>query len=80
MNSNVVIRKLNNPPFSQKYLYTTIYSDDVWPASATRSEDFLSLLDNFEHNKDLNVPIVLHNFARTVTGNEDSVTDAKRCF
>ncbi|KAI7896555.1 lysozyme-like domain-containing protein [Mucor mucedo] len=56
------------------------YPDDVWPASATRSEDFLTLLNDFEYNKDLNVPIKLKNFERTITGNEDSVTDAKRCL
>ncbi|KAI9343367.1 lysozyme-like domain-containing protein [Pilaira anomala] len=55
------------------------YPDDVWPASATRSQDLLSLVHNFEHNKYLNVSITLKNFGRTITGKENSKRDAKRC-
>ncbi|GAA5808245.1 hypothetical protein MFLAVUS_001633 [Mucor flavus] len=56
------------------------YPDNVWPASATRSEDFLSLVENFEYNKNLDVPIKLNNFERTVTGHEDFNKDIKRCI
>lgn len=55
------------------------YPDDVWPASATRSEDFQRLVNDFEKNKNLDPPIYLKNFERTITGKEDVSRDVKRC-
>ncbi|CAO3651648.1 unnamed protein product [Mucor hiemalis] len=56
------------------------YPDRVWPASATRSQDWLTLLEDFEYNKNLDVPIKLKNFQVTVTGTEDATKDVKRCI
>ncbi|KAI8881049.1 glycoside hydrolase family 46 protein [Backusella circina FSU 941] len=55
------------------------YPDTVWPASGTRSADLLTLVSNFDENKDLHPPIELQFFERTITGNEDMTKDVKRC-
>ncbi|KAI9470884.1 MAG: lysozyme-like domain-containing protein [Benjaminiella poitrasii] len=55
------------------------YPDDVWPASASRSADLQTLVNNFEKNKDLNDSIELVKFGRRITGKEDIHTDSKRC-
>lgn len=55
-------------------------SDNVWPASATRSEDLQSLVDNFDYNKDLIHQIRLKNFQVNITGKEDLDLIDPRCF
>lgn len=55
------------------------YSDRVWPASASRSADLQSLIDNFDENKDLVNPVHLKNFERTISGDEDVTRDSKHC-
>lgn len=54
-------------------------SDKVWPASASRSVDLQSLVDDFEKYKDLSGPIPLNKFGRTIKGDENLDKDTKHC-
>lgn len=54
-------------------------SDKVWPASAIRSMDLQTLVDDFEKNKDLQGTIELQRFGRRITGDEDVSKDVKHC-
>ncbi|KAI9006585.1 lysozyme-like domain-containing protein [Phycomyces nitens] len=55
------------------------YPDDVWPDSATRSEDLQGLVNKFSTNKDLEKPVRLTNFGVTVKGTEQDSIDTRRC-
>lgn len=54
-------------------------SDKVWPASASRSADLQSLVDEFEKYKNLDGPIPLVKFGREIKGGENLERDEKHC-
>lgn len=54
-------------------------SDKVWPASASRSADLQSLVDDFEKYKNLDGPVPLIKFGREIKGNENLEKDEKHC-
>ncbi|RUS32064.1 hypothetical protein BC938DRAFT_476357 [Jimgerdemannia flammicorona] len=53
--------------------------DNVWPFSADRSSDLMSLVNDWTANKDLANPVFLAKAAVTVTGNEDTNSDKTNC-
>ncbi|KAI7899948.1 lysozyme-like domain-containing protein [Cokeromyces recurvatus] len=55
------------------------YPDNVWPASASRSADLQTLVNQFDKNKDLTGSIELVKFGKRIHGNEDINTDSKHC-
>ncbi|RUP48309.1 hypothetical protein BC936DRAFT_144725 [Jimgerdemannia flammicorona] len=55
------------------------YPDNVWPFSADRSSDLMSLVNDWTANKDLANPVFLAKAAVTVTGNEDTSSDKTNC-
>ncbi|EPB87619.1 hypothetical protein HMPREF1544_05603 [Mucor circinelloides 1006PhL] len=55
------------------------YPDKVWPASASRSADLQSLVDEFEKYKNLDGPIPLVKFGREIKGDENLDRDEKHC-
>ena len=54
-------------------------SDGVWPASATRTIDLQSLVDQFDILQNLDKPLVLNRFGQTVDPNEPSVANSNSC-
>lgn len=56
-----------------------LYSDNVWRASATRSEDLQSLVNKFSRNKDLKRSFRLKNFGVKINGKEKLDAVDKRC-
>lgn len=56
-----------------------LYSDNVWRASATRSEDLQSLVNKFSRNKDLKRAFKLKNFGVKINGKEKLDAVDKRC-
>lgn len=51
----------------------------MWPASASRSADLQSLVDEFEKYKNLDGPIPLNKFGREIKGDENLDRDEKHC-
>ncbi|KAI8068144.1 lysozyme-like domain-containing protein [Gilbertella persicaria] len=55
------------------------YPDTAWPASASRSADLQTLVDDFEKNKDLKSPVELVKYGVNVTGDTNMLRDEKHC-
>ncbi|KAI9495185.1 lysozyme-like domain-containing protein [Zychaea mexicana] len=56
------------------------YPDNVWPASAVRTWDLQTLVDNFDGNRDLQAPLALPHFGQVVAGDEADGKDIRRCL
>lgn len=55
------------------------FSDGVWPASATRTIDLQSLVDQFDLLQNLDKPLVLNRFGQVVDPNEPAIANTNSC-
>ncbi|CDS07538.1 hypothetical protein LRAMOSA01487 [Lichtheimia ramosa] len=55
------------------------YPDGVWPASATRTIDLQSLVDQFDLLQNLDKPLVLNRFGQVVDPNEPAIANTNSC-
>ncbi|CDH54020.1 hypothetical protein RO3G_09825 [Lichtheimia corymbifera JMRC:FSU:9682] len=60
-------------------IFVMVISDGVWPASATRTIDLQSLVDQFDALQNLDRPLVLNRFGQTVDPNEPAVPNSNSC-